>query len=436
MGFQVIKRDTLSLEYREHARLENIKINKIFMLVLVFICLLLWIDNSDATRPYDPSQLFTYSNIAGCFTFLFFVNWLIFIFCERYKRIQSTAVWTGLLEIFVFIFCLGYMDLKQGSGLMAPAMGYVVIAVLFSTRRAILISLFLINGVIFYYLVSQLDGISIENYRVALISTILLSVIIFLTTENRRRIAFETQRMLAKKVDELNHALDVKSVFFGHMSHELRTPLNAIIGFSDMLLHDTYQPKTIEKIKEYVGFINSGGTHLLKIVNDILDQSKIEAGAVNAVLEELNLKEVLQSYIDEISAVTINKNQTVKLTMAEETILINSDKRLLKQIIFNLLSNAQKFTSESGLIEIIAGNNGNNYIDIIVKDNGKGISKDRVAAFNDSSSPIHQSHFIAQAEDTGLGLVIVRQLVKLLQGHMIIKSNKGIGTEITLSFPV
>ena len=257
---------------------------------------------------------------------------------------------------------------------------------------------------------------------------------IFVTAEKQRRKVFESQELLAKNIDELNKALDLKSVFFGHMSHELRTPLNAIIGFSEMILNDTYKPRTLEKIKEYTGFIHSGGEHLLKLVNDILDSSKIEAGEMNVSFEKVELGEVLQDYINEISSITRDKQQKLQLILENEGLILNSDKRLLKQIVFNLISNAQKFTSAGGLIEIYAAKSQDETIDITVKDNGKGIDEEILKSINDQENSI-DTHFISRAEGTGLGLVIVRQLVKLLQGNIIIESQSGIGTEIKMSFP-
>ena len=113
---------------------------------------------------------------------------------------------------------------------------------------------------------------------------------------------------------------------------------------------------------------------------------------------------------------------------------MNSDRRLLKQIIFNLISNAQKFTPSGGLIEIYATHSEKENIDITVKDNGKGMTEDMIRFINDTSKPL-KTHFITKADDTGLGLVIVRQLVQLLQGDINFNSNLGFGTEVKLSFP-
>ena len=318
---------------------------------------------------------------------------------------------------------------------MAVALGFITLAVLFSGRIPVMIILFITCGILFYFIASQIDGINIVPYRAAVISIVVVSISVFIIVEKQRRTVFNSQKLLAEKIEELNNALDVKSIFVGHMSHELRTPLNAIIGFSDMILNDSYLPKTIKKVKEYNGYINSSGHHLLKIVNDILDHTKIESGEVSVIIEQLNLNVILQSSINELSAASIKKDLSVILKMNSAPLMINSDKRLLKQIIFNLISNAQKFTSPGGLIEIYADITDNNHVEIRVKDNGKGMDEDILTTVNDQSAPI-DTHFITHAEGTGLGLIIVRQLVQLLNGSIKFKSKPEIGTEIKISFPL
>ncbi|MBL4602893.1 MAG: HAMP domain-containing histidine kinase [Emcibacteraceae bacterium] len=431
----MIELEGYSPQFREFAHKQNVKIHKIFTPVLIFICILLWIDNTETIKPINPDILLTYSNVAAAFTFLFLAHLSMHLLHDYSKKLQTITLWTGIFKIFVFIFCLGFLDLKDGNGLMAPALGFVTLAVLFSGRIPVIICLFLTSGILFYFIASQIDGINIVPYRAPIISIVVLSISIFIIVEKQRRTVFNSQELLAKKIEELNNALDVKSIFVGHMSHELRTPLNAIIGFSDMILNDAYLPKTIKKVKEYNGYINSSGLHLLKIVNDILDHTKIESGEVSVIIEQLNLNLILQTSINELSAASIKKDLSVTLKMNSTPLMINSDKRLLKQIIFNLISNAQKFTSPGGLIEIYADMTDNNHVEIRVKDNGKGMDEEILTTVNDQSAPIN-THFITHAEGTGLGLIIVRQLVQLLNGSIEFKSKPEIGTEIKISFPL
>ncbi len=413
---------------------QNIRNQKVFAIALSVICFLLLVDNEVPIFPLHLDDHLTYYNISLIFFVVFLLQWLLLKVSDFYPKIGLITSWCGLVCCISFINILSYIELREGHGLTAFALGTITLAVVASSYYPTLISIIIANGIFLYFWVSQIPGLQISQYRMAIVGIIILGVTVFITVETQRRKVFETQEKLAGKVDELNKALDIKSVFFGHMSHELRTPLNAIIGFSEMILNDAYQPKTIAKIKEYTKLINAGGTHLLKIVNDILDSTKIEAGEIKVEFEKINLCKILPEYVKELSSITLDKQQQVRFIMQEDKIELRSDRRLLKQIIFNLISNAQKFTESGGLIEISVMKNEAQSVDIIVKDNGKGMNEEQLNAINEKSTSA-QSHFITNAEGTGLGLVIVRQLVKLLKGSIQFTSEPDLGTEIKMSFP-
>ena len=415
---------TPSKQYFNNCISQNLNLLNVFSIVMAALCLLLWLDNETPIFPLTFKIELNYYNITGSFFILYLLSWALIKVSAAYKQLQFLTYWIIIVISFGFLDGMGILELNRGNGLTPLALGYVTLAVIISTRLQVLTSFFLINSAFFYYLIVQTANVEDPHNKMALFTITILSIMIFITVEKHRRKEYETRKMLAKKIEELNRALDVKSVFFGHMSHELRTPLNAIIGFSEMILTDSYQPKTIDKIKEYLRFINSGGEHLLKIVNDILDSSKIEAGEVNVVFEKIDVAQMLQDYIDEISSITKDKQQQVRLIMDQQQIVLNSDKRLLKQIIFNLISNAQKYTSAGGQIDLSASKNSHGKIEIIVKDNGKGMDPEILHSINEKKPSI-QTHFITRAEGTGLGLVIVRQLVQLLNGEIIFNSHLG-----------
>lgn len=421
--------------YIEYAHTQNLKNLKTFTLVLSLLNFLMWADNSTPIFPLNFQYELSYYNVSAFFFVHFLMNWIILSIFENSKKLKIITIWFSILTVFNFITFISYLELMRGSGLAAFSLGFISIAILFSARPALLSLIITFYGTIFYYSALQSNAVDLSNHKMAIISIIILSITAFITIENKRHKAFKTQDILDQKITELNKAIHVKSVFIGHMSHELRTPLNAIIGFSEMIIHDQYQPKTFEKINEYIEYINSSAQHLLILVNDLLDQTKIGTGEVEVTFEEIELNKTLQNYINQISATAKDKKHNINLIIKENELLVKSDKRLLKQVMFNLLANAKKFTSSGGLIEISARYSKTNNIDIIVKDTGKGIAPEIVETINNSTKPL-ETQFISKADDTGLGLVIVRQLVLLLNGKINIKSEIGIGTEIKLSFPV
>lgn len=401
---------------------------------MTVICGLLLVDNEIPVFPLHFEENLTYYNISLVFSGIFFVNWLLLFISDYYSKGQKFSTWWNIISGFAFMHFISYLEIINGNGLTTLALGTITMAVVVSSNYLSLISLIIANNLTLYMRIEQLAAVEISTYKMSIFALTTLGVIVFITIESQRRRMFETQLMLSTKVDELNKALDVKSLFFGHMSHELRTPLNAILGFSEMILSDTYQPKTQAKVKEYVELIHSGGSHLLKIVNDILDSSKLEAGQVEAEFEKLDIKNTLESYIAELDSITIDKNQNIQLIMDTEHIALNTDRRLLKQIIFNLVSNAQKFTQVGGLIEVFVKDSGSKWINIIVKDNGKGMEQEQLNAIRNEDKT-EDSHFVAGAEGTGLGLIIVKQLVNLLNGKIQFSSSSGVGTEIKISLP-
>ncbi|MCC3860194.1 transporter substrate-binding domain-containing protein [Pseudemcibacter aquimaris] len=256
-------------------------------------------------------------------------------------------------------------------------------------------------------------------------------IIIVLFWVNKLKLEINRRKAVEK---ELNRALDVRATFFGHMSHELRTPLNAIIGFAEMLpLHEKKDDYN-ERVQEYADYITSGGKHLLSLVNDLLDQNKIETGAIKVSIETLKIDDLLKTYIAELNPITKENSQTIELITSEPIGTIQSDRRLFKQIIVNILSNAQKYSPNGETITIQVTPANDNNTKISIKDNGDGISEDileELSAYKDKQ----KAHFIANAQGTGLGLIIVHQLMLRLDGTLDINTEKGKGTEIALTFP-
>ncbi len=219
----------------------------------------------------------------------------------------------------------------------------------------------------------------------------------------------------------------IKTKFISHISHELRTPLNSILGFSD-LLGNEYIGKLNEKQKEYINDIKISGLHLLGMINEILDMSKIEAGAIKLTLREFEIKQAINEVINIINPLLIKKHQTLE-TYIEE-FKIKADYQKIQQILFNLLSNAIKYTPENGKIKISTSKKDNSAI-IQIEDNGIGIATKNHKKIFKKFEQIGE----AQANSTGLGLSITKELIKLHKGKIAINSELDKGSIFKITLP-
>ena len=225
-----------------------------------------------------------------------------------------------------------------------------------------------------------------------------------------------------------------KTEFLANMSHELRTPLNSIIGFSEIITAEMFGPASSPKYQEYIKDIHSCGIHLLEIINDILDLSKIEAGKLRLEETIIDPEEVIQASKRLISARAFEANITVASEVAPDHSSLRADQRLVKQILINLLSNAVKFTPAGGHVSIRSGLRGNGAYHIEVSDTGIGIAEEDMAKV---LSPFGQveSAFTRKYAGTGLGLKLVSSLAKLHGATVDLESELGEGTTVTIRFP-
>lgn len=222
----------------------------------------------------------------------------------------------------------------------------------------------------------------------------------------------------------------LKSEFLASMSHEFRTPLNAIIGFSDMLLHGNYGNLT-EKQCDYLKNISVSGNHLLKLVNDVLDLSKIESGNMDLIYERFEHKQIIYEIASTLESVAIRKNIVIKLDLTNA--IINADSKRFRQIMYNLINNAIKFTNNGGKITILSSKQGGN-IKIEVVDTGIGISKeDRSKIFTQFVQL--DSSYTRRQEGTGLGLALTKKFVELHRGEIDFESEKGKGSVFWFTLP-
>ena len=252
-----------------------------------------------------------------------------------------------------------------------------------------------------------------------------------LREEKSNRALRDSERHALALADEAQRANQAKSEFLANMSHELRTPLNAILGFSEIIKAQLYGPLGHNKYGEYAADVHRSGAHLLELINDVLDLSKIDAG-------RMELRESVFA-VDELVAEAAmllrdKAKDHVSLELRQPSaIAVAADRRLTKQILINLLSNAIKFTPKGGTVTLGAQETGAG-VEITVADTGIGMTRDQIekafSVYGQVDSRIARTH-----EGTGLGLPISQSLARLQGGDLLAQSVPGQGTRMTLLLP-
>jgi signal transduction histidine kinase len=236
---------------------------------------------------------------------------------------------------------------------------------------------------------------------------------------------------LRRLYGELETASRHKSEFLANMSHELRTPLNAIIGFSQVLRQRLFG-EVNEKQEEYLDDILSSGNHLLSLINDVLDLSKVEAGQVELEVASFSLREALERGVVMVRERASKEGVRISLELEPGVDLVDGDERRLRQVIFNLLSNAVKFTPEGGNV-VVASSRGDHEVQVSVTDTGPGIAADDQERIFEE---FQQTEVGAQQrEGPGLGLALSKRLVELHGGRIWVESEPGNGSRFVFTLP-
>ena len=230
-----------------------------------------------------------------------------------------------------------------------------------------------------------------------------------------------------------------KSQFLANISHELRTPLNAIIGFSSIITNQLFGPLGDDKYLDYAKDINDSGSHLLDIINDILDLSKAEAGKLDLNYEEIFVPKALKKCMTIISD-RAEKGQVKLETNIEKGVpTLIADRLRFIQVVLNILSNAVKFTPVDGTVSLCAGaieeEGVETHIAVSISDTGIGMSQDDIEKAFQSFGQV-DSGLNRKYEGTGLGLPLTRKLVELHHGHINVESELGVGTTVTITMPL
>jgi two-component system, cell cycle sensor histidine kinase DivJ len=233
--------------------------------------------------------------------------------------------------------------------------------------------------------------------------------------------------------DQAEGANRAKSRFLANMSHELRTPLNAIIGFSEVMTHEMFGPVGSPRYLDYARVINESGGHLLELINGILDMSKIEAGKFDLSEEIFDFEDVTSQSVRFVKLQSDRKGVALKTAIAPEAKSIFADKRAVKQMLVNLITNGVKFTPRGGEVRIAVSRAAQGIV-IAISDTGVGIGPDDLKRLGQPFEQVEGEHVRSQ-EGTGLGLALVKALAPLHGGDVAITSVLGEGTTVTVTLP-
>ena len=261
------------------------------------------------------------------------------------------------------------------------------------------------------------------------------NVELFTLVSQQLATALEEARLYAeveRKSTELGSASHHKSEFLANMSHELRTPLNAIIGFSEVLSERMFGELN-EKQDEYLKDIHASGAHLLSLINDILDLSKIEAGRMELELTDFDLPTAIDNALTLVRERAGRRGITLHTAVDSRLGQVRADERKVRQVILNLLSNAIKFTPEGGRIEVGAVPK-DEFVEVSVSDTGVGIAPEDQEAVFEEFRQVGTAD--KKVEGTGLGLTLCRKFVELHGGRIWVKSELGVGSTFTFTIPV
>ncbi|HEY6877278.1 MAG TPA: hybrid sensor histidine kinase/response regulator [Polyangiales bacterium] len=253
--------------------------------------------------------------------------------------------------------------------------------------------------------------------------------------EERKRIraAQAVAREALREKESAEAASQAKSSFLAHMSHELRTPLNAVIGFSE-LLEQEIAGDLNDKQREYVSYVVSSGRYLLRLITDILDLSKVEAGRLELSIEDTALLPIAQHVEHSLSPLASKKHVALELELDNALPAVHADPMRLQQILYNLLSNAIKFTPENGRVALRARPAGP-MIELAVIDNGMGIRKEDLPKLFREFEQVGNDA-AAKRGGTGLGLALTKRLIELHHGSIEVESAVGVGSTFTVRLPV
>jgi signal transduction histidine kinase len=302
-----------------------------------------------------------------------------------------------------------------------------------------LAAVFLSMAAVAYFFIPPLYSLRINRREVSYFVTFVLSAVVVSWFSSKRKHFEQTLKEknieLEEKNIELEKALLAKDDFLASMSHELRTPLNAIIGFTGTLLMKLPGPLTDEQNTQ-LQTIRSSGKHLLSLINDLLDLTKIASGKITLHLEPVVCQTVVQEVRTTLLPLAKRKGLNFNVTVPEKELVVTTDQRALRQILLNLTGNAIKFT-DRGEVRIVLGreeHDGKSWTQFSIHDTGTGISPQDQGKLFQAFARVG-SKSLRRREGAGLGLHLSQKLAHLIKAEIHFKSEYGIGSTFTLSVP-
>jgi signal transduction histidine kinase/CheY-like chemotaxis protein len=247
----------------------------------------------------------------------------------------------------------------------------------------------------------------------------------------QQRVAAHQTLALEEKHRQLERLSEAKSQFLAAISHELRTPLNAVLGFTELLLEGVGGPVS-EGQAEYLTDIRHSGTHLLRLINDILDYSKLEAGRLQIEQTVVDLARPVREAVDMLEANARKKGIALTLSM-EEGLTVRGDPLRLKQVVLNLVANAIKFTPRGGAVAVALASNEHG-VEFSVRDTGIGIAPEHQAVIFEAFHQV-EGEASRRFEGTGLGLALVKKLLEPMEGSIRVESEEGHGARFVVTLP-
>ncbi|SLN30012.1 sensor histidine kinase [Oceanibacterium hippocampi] len=341
---------------------------------------------------------------------------VIFFVTHHYGGIASPALpWA----VTVPIVCVFFIDgPRKYYGLAALYIAFVVIAAL-ATGPSVLPP----SGL----MPSEPPGLRLVSILTAAIYVTVMSLFyVDLYDSNVRR--------LKRAKDDAERSNLAKTEFLANMSHELRTPLNAIIGFSQIMSREMFGPLGQDRYKTYVADIESSGSHLLRIISDILDISKIEAGKMELNVTQFDLAEACEETMRMMAPVAASEGCTIHLDPRSSPVSLHADRQMLEQMLLNLVSNSVKFTPAGGSIQISYGESVDGDVEVFVSDTGIGVPPQDLARILEPFEQVGSTESRRHG-GIGLGLPLTKRMAELHGGSMTIESRVAGGTKVTLTFP-